>query len=106
MRSGKLRHLIEIERASNAPNDYGTPVTTWTVIASLRAEVVSRSTEEFIRDAGASDVTAIVFRTRFLGGITNADRVAFNGQSFNIREATPIGNDRGLELRCTAPEAG
>ena len=42
----------------------------------------------------------MVFRVRFLDGITNAQRLIWNRQPFNIRQVTPIGRRKGLELRC------
>lgn len=102
MKAGKMAHVIEVQRATRTINDAGTPSTAWTRLATLRAEVVERSTEEFIRDGGAADEERIVFRTRFLEGITSDDRVTFDGQSYNIRELTRIGRRQGLELRCTA----
>lgn len=102
MRSGKLDRLIEIERATATLNEAGTPEMTWGNVARLRAEVVQQTTEEFLGDAGARDETAIVFRTRFLDGVTNADRVIFDGRAYNLREVVPIGRRRGLELRAEA----
>ena len=100
MKAGKLTRVIRIERSTASVNDYGTPTNTWSVAATLRAEVVERSTEEFLRAQGAVEEAAIVFRTRYASGITNADRVSFDGQSWNIREVSEIGRRQGLELRC------
>ncbi|SFP62643.1 phage head closure protein [Tranquillimonas alkanivorans] len=103
MRAGKLTHVIKVQQYdASAVNEYGTPVPTWTDLATLRAEVVEQTAEEFIRDARATTETAIVFRTRFLDGVKTADRVRFDGTDFNIREVTPIGRRKGMELRCIA----
>lgn len=104
MRSGKLLHFIEVQRATDAVNEYGAPVRTWAYHAKLRAERVEQSTEEYLRAAGAVDETAIVFRTRYMAGITNADRILFQGSPYNIRVVTVIGRNKGLEFRCTAIE--
>ena len=79
MKSGKLRRVIVVQGFSNTVNEAGTPVLTWADKATLRAEVVQQSTAEFIRGFGASDETVIVFRTRFIAGVTNADRILFGG---------------------------
>lgn len=100
MRSGKLRRVIAIQRMSNTVNEAGTPVETWTDHASLRAEVIEQSASEFINAQGANDLEAIVFRTRFLAGITSADRVRFRGEDFNIKGVSEVENGRGLEIRC------
>ena len=54
-----------------------------------------------MRSFGASDEEAVIFRIRFVDGVTNADRVVWNGEPFNIRQVTPIGRRKGLDLRCT-----
>lgn len=102
MRTGRLIHVIKVQSSSETLNARGTPVTTWADKATLRAQIVQQGTEEFIRGYGASDETVIVFRTRYVDGIENADRVAFDGRHFNIKEVTPLGRRKGLELRCTA----
>lgn len=100
MKSGRLTESIRIERASTAINDAGTPVETWARLADLRAERVDQTTEEFIRGFGASDEELVIFRFRFFDGITNADRVIWQGQAFNIKQVTPVGRRKGVELRC------
>lgn len=100
MKSGRLVHVLTVQRATHGTNDAGTPTTTWADVATLRAERVEQATTEFIRNYGAADETVIVFRTRFLAGVTNADRIAFEGEAFNIKEISPIGRKRGLEFRC------
>jgi SPP1 family predicted phage head-tail adaptor len=99
MRAGSLDRLITIERFTNTIDDFGTPVETWSPVATLRAQIVSASTEEFIRN-GAEAETVIVFRTRYLAGVTPADRIVYGGAAHNIKELTEIGRRRGLELRC------
>lgn len=100
--AGKLSRVITLQRATTAPNDAGTPVETWADLATLRAEVVELGTVEAMRQYGAADVAGVVFRTRFLAGVTNADRVAFDGQTYGLKAVTVIGRNRGLELRAEA----
>ncbi len=99
MRAGKLDRTITIQSFTNTVNEYGTPIMTWNDVATLRAQIVQSSTEEFIR-AGAVDETVIIFRTRYLSGVTNADRIAYDGSTFNLKEVKEIGRRKGLELRC------
>lgn len=100
MKSGRLTETIRIERATTEINDAGTPAETWGRVAVLRAERVDQTTEEFIRGFGASDEELVIFRFRFFDGIANADRVIWNGNAFNIKQVTPIGRRKGVELRC------
>lgn len=98
MRAGNLDRTITIQRFTSEPNDYGTPVETWTTVATLRAQLIQASTEEFIR-GGAVDETVIVFRTRWLAGVTTADRIQYEGEDFNLKEVKELGRRKGLELR-------
>lgn len=100
MRAGKMVHVIEIQQASMTVNAAGTPVQTWSKLATLRAELIEQGTEEFLRGAGDTSVTTLAFRTRHVGGITTDHRVSFDGAAFDIEEIVPIGRRRGLELRC------
>lgn len=103
MRAGKLDRTITIQRGTNIVNEYGSPAFTWANLATLRAQVVQSSTEEFIEN-GAEEKTVVIFRTRFLAGVTAADRVHYLGGDFNIRELKEIGRREGLEIRCVRSE--
>lgn len=89
MRAGRLTEEIRVERFTNTVNDAGTPIQTWAHVCTLRAEKVEQSTTEYIRNYGASDEALLIFRARFFEGITNADRVIWQGEAFNIKQAIP-----------------
>lgn len=100
MRAGKLDREISIETyTAGAPDDYGTVTEGWAPLATVRAQIIQSSTEEFIQAYGASDETVIIFRTRWLDGVTNASRITYEGQVFNIKEVKEIGRRKGLDLR-------
>jgi SPP1 family predicted phage head-tail adaptor len=101
VKSGRLTESIEIQRSTSGVNDYGTPADVWERLTSLRAERIDATTEEFMRGFGASDEEAVVFRIRYVESVTNADRVMWKGQPFNIKQVTPIGRRKGFDLRCT-----
>lgn len=100
MKAGKLTEEIQIERFTDDVDEYGTPVMDWTPLAVLRAEKVEQSTTEYFRNFGATDEEVVIFRARFFEGVSNADRVIWQGDAFNIRQVTPIGRRKGVELRC------
>lgn len=101
MKAGALDRTITIERATEAKDDLGVVTSTWRCLATRHAQLVQSSTAEFMRAFGASTETAIVFRLRFLAGVTLADRVRFDGATFNLVEIKELGRREGLELRCT-----
>lgn len=99
MRAGKLDKTISIEALTQTIDDYGNPVDAWTPFATLRAQIIEASTEEFQRAYGVGGETAIVFRTRYIDGVTLDAHVMYGGQPHNIIEIKEIGRRRGLELR-------
>jgi SPP1 family predicted phage head-tail adaptor len=100
MRAGKLDRVIIIQRGATVNGAGGVPVTTWSPIGTMRAQIVNGATEEFIRGPGASEETSITFRLRFLDGVTTENRVTFEGQAFDIKEIRELGRRRGLDIRC------
>lgn len=100
MRAGKLDRMITIEKSEERSDKYGGIEFVWTKYANLRAQIVQASTEEFIRAYGASDEAVIIFRTRYMQGVENKDRIIYSGEQFNIKEIKEIGRRDGLEIRC------
>lgn len=101
MRAGKLDRLIAIQvetRTGTTPA--GAPIMSWTDFATVRAQIIEASTEEYLRAYGEGGNTAIIFRLRWLNGVTVEHRVVYEGKHLNIRETKEIGRRKGLELRC------
>jgi SPP1 family predicted phage head-tail adaptor len=103
MKAGKLDRQITIERETETVSPAGTVTTAWTIIATVRAGIVTQSTEEFLAAFGEQETAALVFRVRWLPSveITTQDRVTYAGDAFDVKEIQEIGRKRGLELRCT-----
>jgi len=100
MRAGNLDRVIIIERETKTLDLFGTVVDTWVPVATMRAQLLQNSTQEFLRGEGASTEATFVFRTRWLDGVTTAYRVTYLGQPYIIKEISEIGRRRGLDLRC------
>lgn len=100
MRSGKLDRSITIQTFSSTVDADGTPVEAWATFATVRAQIVQASTDEFLAGYGETDKTAIIFRIRWLEGVTTDHRVQYDGKDLNIRELKEIGRRKGLEIRC------
>lgn len=99
MRAGKMDRSITVQSFTSSVNEYGTPIETWTDVATVRAQIIQSSTEEFLTN-GASDTTSIIFRARHFAGVTTSSQVVYEGETFNVREITEIGRRKGLDLRC------
>jgi len=102
MRAGQLKHIISIDRLTRSLNENRSSVHTWTNIDTVRAEIVRQSSTDFFTGFGEAESGTIIFRIRYLPGITTADRVTYAGKAYDLKEVTEIGRRRGLELRAVA----
>lgn len=102
MHAGKLDRIIHIERNAETVMPSGGVVAAWTNIATVRAEIVKQTASEFLTGFGAAESGTVIFRVRYLAGITTADRIMFDGVAHDIKEIAEIGRRRGLELRAVA----
>lgn len=98
MKSGRLRRVITLQKAGHTLDQFRVAVPGWTDFATLRAELVAEAAQEAVTSEGASDLEVLTFRTRFMPGVTNAMRLSFRGEGYNLRRVMVIGNDAGLEL--------
>lgn len=105
MRAGTLDRRITIERVTTTRNATGGLVETWAPLVFLRAQVVSLSTGEFVRTYGEAPEGLAIFRTRYLAGLTTADRIVYAGHTFELKEVKEVGRRKGLELRAVARNA-
>ena len=102
MRAGALDRTIVIQRLAETARPSGGISESWAPLATLRAQLIQATTDEAIRGYGAATEAVTVFRTRFLAGVTAADRVLFDDRPHDIVEIKEIGRRRGLELRTIA----
>jgi len=102
MKAGKLDRKITLERETEIVDEFGTVSRHWLAVATIHAQLVQASTDEFLTSFGEAGTVARVFRIRHRDGVLLTDRVTHNGRAFNIVELTEIGRRVGLELRCEA----
>jgi SPP1 family predicted phage head-tail adaptor len=102
MRAGKLDNVVQIVRPGGWVDDgWGNEVPgAETIVATMRAQVLQASTEEFMRAWGSTSETAMIFRIRHVDGVAITDKIRHDGTNYDIKEIKPIGRRRGLELRC------
>ena len=102
MRAGNLTKTIQLQRSAQTVDEYGTPSEGWATIATVRAQLIQSTTEEFLRSYGTTSEAAMVFRIRHMAGIAPTDRVLFDGTAYDLKEVKELGRREGLDLRCTA----
>ncbi|WP_424976811.1 phage head closure protein [Leisingera sp. S232] len=101
IRAGKLDRQITITREVETVAASGAVSKVWTPVATVRAELIQRSADEYLTGFGEAASGNAVFRIRYLPGIITADRVTCDGLSYDIDEIVELGRKRGLELRCS-----
>ncbi|SLN62254.1 Phage head-tail joining protein [Roseovarius litorisediminis] len=99
MQAGKLDRQITIERQTETVTASGAVSNTWATVNTVRAEMVQQTANEFLTGLGEAENGTVVFRIRYLEGITTADRVTFEGAAYDLKEIAEIGRRRTLELR-------
>jgi len=103
MRSGTLRHHIQIQQKTTAQDSFGAPVETWAVFATVWAEIKpASSTDRAAFNQATAPETTHKVNIRYLAGVTSAMRVMFDSRVFEII-APPLNWDernRELTLMC------
>ena len=101
MKAGRLDRRIALQRKTATQNDYGEEVVTWSTLATVWAEMLpGAGRESFTAQQFAGFINA-TFRVRWStvsAGLTDIDRISFDGRVFNITEVREIGRREGLEL--------
>jgi SPP1 family predicted phage head-tail adaptor len=100
MRAGKFDREILIESYTSVQDPgTGEEIPTWVPLATMRAEVIQSGADEFFQTGGIAGVVVVIFRTRYVGGVTVQSRVTFEERIFDLVEVKELGRRRGLELR-------
>lgn len=101
MRAGKLDRIIQIQeytRTGTTPG--GAPILGWADFITVRAQLLQASTEEYLRGYGETEAKVVIFRIRWLDGLTVKHRVHYESKLLEIKEIKEIGRRNGLEVRC------
>lgn len=96
---GNMDRRITINRKTETVKPSGDVDKTWTPVAVVWAEVLQQTATEFFTGYGEAETGTMIFRVRYRPGITTADRVTYNGQSYDLKEIKEIGRFEALELR-------
>ncbi|UXT96530.1 phage head closure protein [Agrobacterium tumefaciens] len=100
MRAGKLDTTITIRGVTYVDDGYGGQIEVVADIATARAQIIEQSTDEFIRNYGATTERLRIFRTRWIDGVDLEMKIKHDGLDYDLKQIKPIGRRRGLELRC------
>lgn len=95
---GNMDRRITIDRQTETVKPSGDVSKVWTPIAAVWAEVLQQTATEFFTAYGEAETGTMIFRVRYRPGITTADRVTYNGQSYGLKEIEELGRHEALEL--------
>lgn len=96
---GNMDRRITIERSTETVKSSGDVVKAWTIVAVVWAEIIQQTASEFFTGYGEAETGTVIFRVRYYPGITTADRVTYNGNSYGLKEIMEFGRFDALELR-------
>ena len=101
MNAGRLRHRIEIQRATEGRNQHGGVEEDWQPIATRWAAIQPfRARELFAAQQVQSQVTHRIWM-RYFEGLQSTDRIKFGQRIFNIDGIRNIDErNRELEVFC------
>ena len=102
LRAGDLDRSIIIERAVETVSASGAVTSTYLPVTVMRAKLLTISTTDILRNAGGISEQAMVFQTRWIDGVTLADRITYGGVPLAIKAIREIGRRVGLEFTCEA----
>ncbi|WP_020187102.1 head-tail adaptor protein [Methylopila sp. 73B] len=102
MRAGALRERLTIQcLAGVVTNDLGETAEQWETVKAMRGQLVEQTASESVEASGVAAVTSLVFRMRFLPGLTVAHRIVHEGRTLDVVEIKELGRRGGHEVRCT-----
>ncbi len=102
MRAGALDRRVTIERYTVTQDEYGEQIETWAPLAIVSAQVVQQSGREFLAAEQVQAEVRVLFRTRWIEGVQETDRVSYGDRLHNIQEVKELGRRDGLELMTVA----
>ena len=96
----RLNRVVTLQRQVTVRDSFGSEVVTWVDVEDLWAHVlVTGVSENFNNNASRSvPIRNAQITIRWLGGVSELDRVLYNGLAWDIKGIAEIGQRRGLRL--------
>lgn len=82
-----LRHVVQLQRATETPDGQGGTARAWSTFASCRAKVSQISAREAVQLAAIRSPVVARCVIRYRADLTASDCILFNGQRFAISGA-------------------
>jgi SPP1 family predicted phage head-tail adaptor len=89
--AGELDRRITIEQPTFSQGSLGGKQQTWSTFATVWARYTPGAGREFFINNEMTAQNVATFRVRYLSGLTNAMRISFDGQYWDIVNTNTIG---------------
>lgn len=95
--------MVTIERQGPPYDDgYSTVPGEWEALATVPAQVLQQSGGEYLQSAGIVAEQRVVFRVRWIDGLSVLDRVIYDDRAHEIKDVKELGRREGTELLTVA----
>ena len=95
---GKLDRRVTIEQRTDTRDDFGEPIPAWSTLATVWAGKVSEEGSERFEGEQRHATRRVVWRIRHRTDVTEAMRILFDGDHYDITAITEIGRKEGLQI--------
>ena len=99
--AGKYRQTITIQQLTTSKGSLGGVVKTWLTFATVRAQLMHKSSREFFAAQKINAETTDLFVVRYLAGVNVKMQVVYGGRTYDIIGAPALdGRRRELQILC------
>ena len=98
MRAGNLDIKIIIQSATDARDAYGAVIPTWDTFATVWARKKDIRGDEYFAAQQMNARVDAVFTIRYLSGLLETMRIAYDGKLWDIRSIGNLGRRDGMEI--------
>lgn len=103
MKASTLDRTVTIERQGPPFDDgYGVVPGAWETLATVPAQVIQQGGGEYLKADTIIAEQRVVFRLRWLDGLSVLDRVIYDDRAHEIKEVKELGRREGTELLTVA----
>lgn len=101
MQAGKLNSRVTLQQQSEEFDELGQPLTTWTDVATIWADIRNMGGIESIKADATASVVKSSIRIRYRTGVTAGMRVLHGSTAYNITAVLPdVSGKRFVDLVC------
>lgn len=103
MKAGKLDRRVQIKVKTSSRDSYGAEILTYSVLATVWAEVVPISGREYFAAAQFVPEATLKIRMRFREDFDETALISYDDVDYNILYIAEIGRADGLEVLVKKP---